>query len=214
MKMFQYTCKATLGLHARPAAILATECTGLKSTVTIESNGMSASGTDVLAIIALRAKKGDVLNIKLEGTPEEEEHDYARLQEVFAHIIPTDNNLNVLKVAFYGTKSYDKIFFEELAKDKGEGAYNCEITYFDSRLTAETVHLCRGFDAVCMFVNDEAPRPVVEQMKKNGIRLILLRWLQQRGSGRRQGVRHHRPACTGLFPLRSRRARHGHPASR
>ena len=44
-----------------------------------------------------------------------------------------------------------------------------------SRLTAETVHLCRGFDAVCMFVNDEAPRAVVEQMKKNGIRLILLR---------------------------------------
>ena len=175
MKAFQYTCKATLGLHARPAAILATECTGLKSAVTIESNGMSASGTDVLAIIALRAKKGDVLNIKIEGTPEEEEHDYARLQEVFAHIIPTDNNLNVLKVAFYGTKSYDKIFFEELAKDKGEGAYNCDITYFDSRLTAETVHLCRGFDAVCMFVNDEAPRPVVEQMKKNGIRLILLR---------------------------------------
>ena len=175
MKAFQYTCKATLGLHARPAAILATECTGLKSAVTIESNGMSASGTDVLAIIALRAKKGDVLNIKIEGTPEEEEHDYARLQEVFAHIIPTDNNLNVLKVAFYGTKSYDKIFFEELAKDKGEGAYNCDITYFDNRLTAETVHLCRGFDAVCMFVNDEAPRPVVEQMKKNGIRLILLR---------------------------------------
>ena len=55
MKTFQYTCKATLGLHARPAAILATECTGLKSTVTIESNGMSASGTDVLAIIALLA---------------------------------------------------------------------------------------------------------------------------------------------------------------
>ena len=81
----------------------------------------------------------------------------------------------MLKVAFYGTKSYDKIFFEELAKDKGEGAYNCDITYFDSRLTAETVHLCRGFDAVCMFVNDEAPRAVVEQMKKNGIRLILLR---------------------------------------
>lgn len=175
MKSFKYTCKATLGLHARPAAILATECTGLKSIVTIESNGMSASGTDVLAIIALRAKKGDVLNITVDGTPEDEEKDYARLQEVFADIIPTDNNLDVLKVAFYGTKSYDKIFFEELAKDKGEGAYNCDITYFDSRLTSETVHLCQGFDAVCMFVNDEAPREVVEQMKKNGIRLILLR---------------------------------------
>ena len=27
MKTFEYTCKATLGLHARPSAILATECT-------------------------------------------------------------------------------------------------------------------------------------------------------------------------------------------
>lgn len=36
-------------LHARPAAILATECIGLKSSVTIESNGMSASGNDVIA---------------------------------------------------------------------------------------------------------------------------------------------------------------------
>lgn len=69
MKAFQYTCKATLGLHARSCRHLATECTGLKSAVTIESNGMSASGTDVLAIIALRAKKGDVLNIKIEALP-------------------------------------------------------------------------------------------------------------------------------------------------
>lgn len=122
----------------------------------------------------------------------------------------------MLKVAFYGTKSYDKIFFEELAKDKGEGAYNCDITYFDSRLTAETVHLCRGFDAVCMFVNDEAPRPVVEQMKKNGIRLILLRCagFNNVDLDAAKEWRHHRPACAGLFALCGSGTRHGHPAGR
>ena len=71
-------------------------------------------------------------------------------KSVFAHIIPTDNNLNVLKVAFYGTKSYDKIFFEELAKDKGEGAYNCEITYFDSRPTPLRLSICAGALTPCV----------------------------------------------------------------
>lgn len=175
MKSFKYTCKATLGLHARPAAILATECTGLKSSITVEANGKSASGTDVIAIIALRAQKGDELTIKIEGTPAEEEHDYKRLQDVFADIIPVDNNLDILKVAFFGTKSYDRIYFDELAEDKGEGAYNCDISYFDSRLTSETVHLTQGFDAVCIFVTDEASRDVIEKMKENGVRLILLR---------------------------------------
>lgn len=173
MRTFDYTCKATLGLHARPSAILALECNALKSTVTVEANGRTASGTDALQLIALRANLGDVLHITVDG--ETEDADYDRLQEVFADIIPTDNNLNVLKVAFFGTKSYDKIYFDELAKDKGDGAYNCDITYFDSRLTSETVHLSQGFDAVCIFVNDEAPTEVVDQLAENGIRLILLR---------------------------------------
>ena len=67
------------------------------------------------------------------------------------------------------------MFFTELARDKGEGTYNVDITYFTVRLTAETVKLASGFDAVCIFVNDEAPRPVVEALAKEGVRLILLR---------------------------------------
>mgnify|MGYP004515074231 FL=1 len=80
-----------------------------------------------------------------------------------------------IKVAFFGTKEYDRLFFSELSKDKGEGTYNVDITYFNSRLTSETVHLAQGFEAVCIFVNDEAPRPVVEQLAKGGVKLILLR---------------------------------------
>lgn len=173
MESFEYTCKATLGLHARPSAILATECTKLKSTVTIAANGKVAQGNDVLALVALRAGLGDKLVISAEGPTEEQ--DIARLKEVFSDIIPIDKNLDVLKVAFYGTKEYDRIYFDELAKDIGEGAYNVDITYFSSRLTSETAHLSQGFDAVCIFVNDEAPAEVVEALKENGVRLILLR---------------------------------------
>lgn len=175
MKTFEYTCKATLGLHARPSAILALECNAMKSSVTVESNGKTANGTNALELIALRAGKGDVLKITVDGEGDTEQADYDKLQDVFAHIIPEDNNLNIMNVAFFGTKDYDKIYFDELSKDLGDGAYNAELTYFNSRLTSETVHLSEGFDAVCIFVNDEAPRDVVEQLAKNGVRLILLR---------------------------------------
>ena len=86
MESFEYTCKATLGLHARPSAILATECTKLKSTVTIAANGKVAQGNDVLALVALRAGLGDKLVISAEGPTEE--LDIARVYEVFSDIIP------------------------------------------------------------------------------------------------------------------------------
>ncbi|MDD6667404.1 MAG: 2-hydroxyacid dehydrogenase [Lachnospiraceae bacterium] len=81
----------------------------------------------------------------------------------------------MLKIAFFGTKSYDRIFFSELAKDRGVGAYNVDIKYIKSRLTEETASLAKGYDAVCIFVNDEAPRPVIEELHDDGVKLILLR---------------------------------------
>ena len=124
MKTFEYTCKATLGLHARPSAILALECNAMKSSVTVESNGKTANGTNALELIALRAGKGDVLKITVDGEGDTEQADYEKLQDVFAHIITEDNNLNIMNVAFFGTKDYDKIYFDELSKDLGDGAYN------------------------------------------------------------------------------------------
>ena len=153
--------------------MLAQACTNFKSAVVIEGNGEEAKGNDVLSILSLHAAKGTTLKFTITG--EDEEEAMAKIQEVLKEVEPKDKPASILKVAFYGTKDYDRIFFSELSKDKGEGTYNVDITYFNSRLTSETAYLSVGFDAVCIFVNDEAPRPVVEELHKNGVKLILLR---------------------------------------
>lgn len=173
MKTIDYEVKNPLGIHARPAAILAQACTNFKSAVTIECNGEIASGNNVLQILALHAAKGCVLKVTIDG--EDEEACSEKILEALNEIQPKDKSNKVLKVAFFGTKEYDRLFFSELSKDKGEGTYNVDIEYFNSRLTIESVGLSKGFDAVCIFVNDEAPRPVVEKLAENGIKLILLR---------------------------------------
>ena len=169
MKTFNYVVTNVLGIHARPAAMLAQACTNFKSAVVIEGNGEEAKGNDVLSILSLHAAKGTTLKFTITG--EDEEEAMAKIQEVLKEVEPKDKPASILKVAFYGTKDYDRIFFSELSKDKGEGTYNVDITYFNSRLTSETAHLSVGFDAVCIFVNDEAPRPVVEELHKNGVKI-------------------------------------------
>ena len=56
----------------------------------------------------------------------------------------------VLKIAFFGTKDYDRTFFSELTKEKGHGTYNSEIKYFTSNLGPETAGMAQGYDAVCV----------------------------------------------------------------
>ncbi|MBR0410502.1 MAG: HPr family phosphocarrier protein [Eubacterium sp.] len=173
MKSIQYTVVNPLGIHARPAALLAQACTNFKSSITIECNGNSASGNNVLQILALHAAKGSVLNISADGL--DEEAALAKVEEVLTEIVPKAKKRDLLKVAFFGTKDYDRIFFSELSRDKGEGTYNVDIKYFNSRLTTESAYLAKGFDAVCIFVNDEAPREVIETLNECGVKLILLR---------------------------------------
>ena len=173
MKVINYEVKNPLGIHARPAAILAQACTNFKAAVTIECNGESASGNNVLQILALHAAKGSTLKITLDG--EDADACADKILEALNEIQPKDKASKVLRIAFFGTKEYDRLFFSELSKDKGEGTYNVDIEYFNSRLTIESVGLSKGFDGVCIFVNDEAPRPVIEKLAENGIKLILLR---------------------------------------
>ena len=173
MKTLDYVVKNPLGIHARPAALLAQACTAFKSSVMIECDGSVASGNNVLQILALRAGKGSVLHFTADGPDEEQA--IAKIVSVLADIAPKDKNRAPLRVAFFGTKDYDRIFFSELSRDKGEGTYNVDIKYFNSRLTTESAHLAKGYDAVCIFVNDEAPRAVIETLCECGVKLILLR---------------------------------------
>lgn len=173
MKVINYEVKNPLGIHARPAAILAQACINFKAAVTIECNGETASGNNVLQILALHAAKGSTLKITIDG--EDADACADKILKALNEIQPKDKATKVLRIAFFGTKEYDRLFFSELSKDKGEGTYNVDIEYFNSRLTIESVGLSKGYDGVCIFVNDEAPRPVIEKLAENGIKLILLR---------------------------------------
>lgn len=173
MKEFRCIVENPIGIHARPAAMIAQLCVGLKSSVTIECNGRTASGNDVLQILALKAKKNDLMRVIVEGPNEVE--DVEKVKEAVCSCCIEKKDTGVLKIAFFGTKDYDRMFFSELSRDKGPGTYNIEIDYLESRLTKETAKLARGHDAVCIFVNDEAPKEVIDILYEEGIRLILLR---------------------------------------
>lgn len=78
--------------------------------------------------------------------------------------------INMIKVAFFDTKDYDRKLFDEYNKN-----YNYEITYYESKLSIETVHLAKGHDVVCIFVNDKADKPVLDKLNGYGVKLIALR---------------------------------------
>lgn len=75
-----------------------------------------------------------------------------------------------MKVAVFNTKSYDREFL-----DRYNNSDNHQLIYFVAPLNKDTVNLTKGYDAVCVFVNDKIDRTTVEQLANNGVRLIALR---------------------------------------
>ena len=76
----------------------------------------------------------------------------------------------MIKIAFFDTKEYDREMFDSYNKD-----YNYELTFFKTKLNEETVALAKGFDVVCIFVNDTANEKVLKKLKENGVKLLALR---------------------------------------
>src|SRR5436190_22355936 len=75
-----------------------------------------------------------------------------------------------MKVAVFSTKSYDKEYLDRF----NTGDTN-QLTYFDASLNAGTVILSKGYDCVCLFVNDKADPETMAGLSANGIQLIALR---------------------------------------
>ncbi len=75
-----------------------------------------------------------------------------------------------MKVAFFSTRSYDKRYFDEANASAGH-----HIWYTEIPLDESSVFLCRGYEAVCLFVNDRVTASVAEQLAKAEVRLIALR---------------------------------------
>lgn len=76
----------------------------------------------------------------------------------------------MIRILFYDTKEYDKELFEGYNKE-----YGFEIRYLETKLNNETAPLAKGYDAVCIFVNDVADKETLEILKECGVKLIVLR---------------------------------------
>ena len=75
----------------------------------------------------------------------------------------------MFKIALFDAKKYDIESFERIKDD------NIEFKYFENRLTIDSVVLAQGFDGVCVFVNDEVNKEVIDKLYEYGIRVIFLR---------------------------------------
>ena len=117
MKTFNYVVTNVLGIHARPAAMLAQACTNFKSAVVIEGNGEEAKGNDVLSILSLHAAKGTTLKFTITG--EDEDEAMAKIQEVLKEVEPKDKPASILlsmeqkTMTVSSSQNYQKIKVKE-----------------------------------------------------------------------------------------------------
>lgn len=160
------------GLDARTAGLIAQACTDLRGSVVVEANGRRADGNNVLQLLDLEAGEGDLLRFTIDGPEEEKIH--RAIHDILDEIGTEARSQHApLRIAFFGAKKYDRMFFSELAEE--DDSYNVEIKYFKTRLTPETAHLAEGCEAVCIFVNDDASAGSLKILYETGVRLILLR---------------------------------------
>ena len=83
MKEFQYTIKDPVGIHARPAGILAKAAKGMDSTITIYKGdgSKSAVATKLMALMGMGVKTGETVRVTVEGG--DEEANFAAMKKLF-----------------------------------------------------------------------------------------------------------------------------------
>ena len=75
-----------------------------------------------------------------------------------------------MRIAFFDTKPYDKESFQAASAGK-----DITIKYFETKLNEDTVGLAKGFDAVCVFVNDTVNKEVIDHLCELGVGVVALR---------------------------------------
>ena len=71
MTQFSYVIKDELGIHARPAGMLAKEAKAFASTVTVAKGEAVAKATQLMKLMSLGVKKGDEVVVSADGADEE-----------------------------------------------------------------------------------------------------------------------------------------------
>ncbi|MEW9796826.1 2-hydroxyacid dehydrogenase [Alteromonas sp. CYL-A6] len=75
-----------------------------------------------------------------------------------------------MHVAMFSAKSYDRTSF-----DLATGSDNVTLTFIDQPLSPLTAPSCKGYDAVCVFVNDDVSHDTVAALADAGVKHIALR---------------------------------------
>jgi len=75
-----------------------------------------------------------------------------------------------MRVAIFGTKSYDRQFL-----GAANAGFGHDLTFLEPRLDGATAALAAGFPAVCVFVNDRLDEAVLEALAAGGTTLVALR---------------------------------------
>ena len=75
-----------------------------------------------------------------------------------------------MKIAFYGTKPYDRIWFEPMGKE-----YGFDIHFIEAACNRETIFMAKGYDAICIFVNDYVDAEMINALYEMSVKAILLR---------------------------------------
>lgn len=75
-----------------------------------------------------------------------------------------------MRIAFYDTRSYDREAFTEQNRN-----FLYEIDFFDFHLNEKTALTAKGYDAVCVFVNDSLNKKVIAKLGECGVKIIAMR---------------------------------------
>ena len=71
MKSFSYTVKDPVGIHARPAGLLAKKAKGFESEIVLIKGEREANATRLMAVMGLCIRCGDSVTVRVTGRDEE-----------------------------------------------------------------------------------------------------------------------------------------------
>ena len=71
MKTFEYTIKDELGIHARPAGMLAKTAKALNSEISITKGEKTVGAVKLMALMGLGVKCGDTITVTINGGDED-----------------------------------------------------------------------------------------------------------------------------------------------
>ena len=71
MVSFSYTVQGAQGLHARPVVEIAQVASTCQSAVTVACNGDTSDGSDMMGLMAFNARRGDTLEVTVDGPDEQ-----------------------------------------------------------------------------------------------------------------------------------------------